>query len=145
MTTDTWLDQEDNWDTPSDRSAGLPGPSSDVVLGADEGAPIVTASFRAVASIRINKEGSLAFIDAGASSVAGGVTIGHEGTNCGLELDYGGQGGVVANRRRSLKAETPGFAGAEARGLDTRRECLAVKTRSRSAAQRRSARTRLRR
>ena len=49
MATDTWLDVTDNWDTPSDWSAGLPGPSSDVVI--NSGNPEVTASFGSVNSI----------------------------------------------------------------------------------------------
>ena len=32
MATDTWLDGTANWNTPSDWSAGLPDPSSDVVI-----------------------------------------------------------------------------------------------------------------
>jgi hypothetical protein len=106
MAADTWLVQEGNWDTPSDWSAGLPTASSDVEIGAlRAGNPTVTASFGTVASIRINKNGSLDFEDAGANSVTGGVTIGHDGTGCGLELDVdsgdGGSsltiGGVLTN------------------------------------------------
>jgi hypothetical protein len=77
MAVDIWVDQEqgDNWDTPSDWSAGLPGPSSSVVIKYTQSTPQVTASFGTVASISIpNILAALTFIDAGASSVAGAVT-----------------------------------------------------------------------
>jgi hypothetical protein len=77
MATDTWLDGTADWDTPSDWSAGVPDASSDVVIS--QGNPEVTASFGTVASIAITFNGigfsgDLTFIDAGASSVTGGVT-----------------------------------------------------------------------
>jgi hypothetical protein len=64
------LDGTANWDTPSDWSAGLPGPSSDVVIS--KGNPEVTASFGTVATI--TNSAALTFSDAGASSVTGDVT-----------------------------------------------------------------------
>jgi hypothetical protein len=60
-----WLDGTDDWNTPSDWSAGLPVASSNVVI--NQGNPEVTASFGAVNSI--TNSATLDFIDAGASSV----------------------------------------------------------------------------
>ena len=75
MATDTWLDATDNWDTPSDWSAGLPGASSDVVINS-RGDPKITSSFGTVNSITANAGSwGLTFIDAGANSVAGDVTL----------------------------------------------------------------------
>ena len=76
MAKDNWLDGKANWDTPGDWSAGLPGPSSDVVIANLGGVPEVTASFGTVASISILRPTGRhsAFIDAGASSVDGDVT-----------------------------------------------------------------------
>src|SRR5271166_3270715 len=70
MATDTWTDGTANWDTPGHWSAGLPDASSDVVIR--RGNPRVTASFGTVATITNSRR--LTFIDAGPSSVAGGVT-----------------------------------------------------------------------
>jgi len=70
MATDNWTDGSDNWDTPSDWSAGLPGSSSNVVI--DQGDPQVTASFGTIASL--NDAADLTFIDAGKSTVTGAVT-----------------------------------------------------------------------
>jgi hypothetical protein len=53
MTTDNWLDDNANWDTPSDWSLGLPGPMSDVVINSANEGPEVTASIGAVNSISI--------------------------------------------------------------------------------------------
>ncbi len=81
MATDTWLDGTDNWDTPSDWSAGLPDLSIDVFIHGS-GNPEVIASFGTVNKIDIgwNSEGgTLTFIDAGASSVPGGVYVGTGG------------------------------------------------------------------
>ena len=69
MATDKWTDGTANWDTPGDWSAGLPGPSSDVVI--NQGNPEVTDSFGAVNSIA--NPATLTFADAGASSVTRGV------------------------------------------------------------------------
>jgi hypothetical protein len=99
MATDTWLDGTDNWDTPSDWSDGLPTASSDVVI--DQGDPQVTASFGTVNSIALGTSpgaGQLTFIDAGASSVAGNVTLGNTNARRGqtgyLWLDhFTGHGG----------------------------------------------------
>jgi Hyphally regulated cell wall protein N-terminal len=88
---DYWQDSAANWDTPSDWSAGLPGATSDVVIES-YGNPQVTASFGTVASIRIEYRASVSFIDAGASAVAGRVTVGSK--TGGLYLDTGsGDGG----------------------------------------------------
>jgi hypothetical protein len=87
MATDTWLDGTANWDTPSDWSAGLPGPSSDVVI--NTGNPEVTASFGTVNSI--TNSATLDFIDAGASSVTNYV---RNDTGGVLALDpFSGDGG----------------------------------------------------
>jgi hypothetical protein len=87
MATDTWLDGTADWNTPSDWSAGLPDASSDVVI--NQGNPQVTASFGTVNSIA--NSAALDFIDAGASSVTGNVTLGPDGS---LLLDIGpGKGG----------------------------------------------------
>ena len=74
MATDTWTyDATANWDTPSDWSLGLPDPSSDVVIST--GNPEVTASFGTVGTLKISSvNAALTFLDAGASSVTGGVT-----------------------------------------------------------------------
>jgi hypothetical protein len=96
MATDNWLDDSNNWDTPSDWSAGLPDASSDVEIfsGAD---PQVTASFGTVNSIKISgRRSTLTFIDAGASSVTAHVTLGNSQgtTNDYLLLDAStGEGG----------------------------------------------------
>jgi hypothetical protein len=94
MAQDTWLDSADNWNTPSDWSAGLPGPSSDVVINR-RGNPQVTASFGTVNSIRISgRRPELTFINAGASSVTGNVTLGNVQGGFGyLSLDPFGGGG----------------------------------------------------
>jgi hypothetical protein len=89
MATDTWTDGTANWDTPRDWSAGLPGPSSDVVI--NTGDPRVTASFGTVASI--TNSAILDFIDAGASSVTGNVTVGSGTGEGSLLLDIGGKEG----------------------------------------------------
>ena len=87
MATDTWLDGTDNWNTPSDWSAGLPGALSDVVI--NQGNPEVTASFGAVNSIA--NSATLDFIDAGASSVTNYVRNDPGGV---LALDpFSGDGG----------------------------------------------------
>jgi hypothetical protein len=71
MTTDTWTDGSDNWNTPADWSTGsVPGSSSAVVIS--EGDPQVTASIGTIASL--TDSANLTFIDAGASSVTGAVT-----------------------------------------------------------------------
>ena len=57
MATDTWTDGTDNWDTPSDWSAGLPDASSDVVIPRNSGNPEVTASFGTVNSITLTSFG----------------------------------------------------------------------------------------
>ena len=96
MATNYWTAGTANWNTPSDWSAGLPDPSSDVVIQSGEGHyysnPQVTASFGAVNSITIASASVIAdltFIDAGASSVTGDVI-----TAGGLLLDpFSGDGG----------------------------------------------------
>ncbi len=93
MAIDTWLDGAANWDTPGDWnawSAGVPTASSDVVI--NEGDPEVTASFGTVNSI--TNYSALTFIDAGASSVTGGVYNYGSYNNGALDLDASsGDGG----------------------------------------------------
>ena len=85
MATDRWTDSSDNWGTPSDWSAGVPGPSSDVVTSS--GGPEVTKSFGTVNSI--DNSTTLFFTDAGASLVTGGVT-----NSSDFQIDpYTGEGG----------------------------------------------------
>ena len=91
MATDTWLDGTNNWHTPSDWSAGVPGASSDVVLNGD-GYPKITASFGTIASITATFAGGPIFMDSGASSVTGGVTLEE---SCGLNFDISGDGGSL--------------------------------------------------
>jgi len=87
-TPDTWTDGTANWNTPGDWSAGVPTASSDVVINTG-GNPQVTASFGTVNSIA--DSGQLAFINAGASSVTGGVAV---SSGAGLSLDgSSGEGG----------------------------------------------------
>jgi hypothetical protein len=72
----------DNWDTPSDWSLGLPGPSSNVVI--NSGDPEVTASFGTVNSIKIGSRGVIDFIDAGANIVASTAGFGAAGVLSGV-------------------------------------------------------------
>ena len=98
MATDTWTDSTANWNTASDWSAGLPDLSSDVVINR-YGNPEVTASFGTVATIHMRNRASLAFADAGASTVARGVTVNDRGA---LSLDashgYGGSTLTIGGR-----------------------------------------------
>ena len=79
MATDYWTGGSANWFTWDAWSAGFPVSSSDVVIDAwlGYGRPEVTGSFGTVATIKIaDRSAWLAFIDAGASTVAGNVTVG---------------------------------------------------------------------
>jgi hypothetical protein len=69
---DYWLGIGGCWDTPSDWSTGVPGPSNDVVISTEYVDPEVTARLGTVNSITITTEAPLLFI--GASSVTGGVS-----------------------------------------------------------------------
>ncbi len=89
MATDYWTDGTANWDTLGDWSAGLPGPSSDVVI--NSGNPEVTASFGTVNSIR--DRSALTLVDAGASSVTGRVRVASHGTLSLDALEASGEGG----------------------------------------------------
>ncbi len=84
---DYWTGGTANWNTPGDWSAGVPTASSDVVING--GNPQVTASFGTVNSIA--DSGQLAFINAGASSVTGGVSIG-SGAELSLDASSGAGG-----------------------------------------------------
>ncbi len=79
---DDWQGGTANWDTPSDWSAGLPTTGMEVFINTYYQDPQVTEKFGTVASITVGNSyyppyyysPSLTFIDAGGSSVAGGVT-----------------------------------------------------------------------
>jgi cytoskeletal protein CcmA (bactofilin family) len=97
---DYWTDGIANWDSPSDWSVGLPTASSDVLIR--NGNPEVTASFGTVASIKINQtySAALSFIDAGASAVAGDVTVKSGGLTLDAASGDGGSSLTIGRRRR---------------------------------------------
>jgi hypothetical protein len=83
MATGTWLDGNDNWNTASDWSDGVPTTTSAVVV--NQGQPEVTAPID-VASITISTQAGVEFTGAGDSTVSGSVTG-------PIFLDYLGGGG----------------------------------------------------